>query len=144
MMKALKDKATALSNKFAGNTDFLEAVCAASALIAAADGTIEDSEVEATLKAVKANALLAANFDSRQIEQCASKMLDRAEGGRVGRMGLYDELADISKDPQMAEAVVLAALDVAEADGDIGEDEMKVLKKIGTQLGVNVDALLDV
>ena len=57
--KLFGKKAEAAVQKFSGRTDFLEAVCAAAALVAAADGEIEDSEVKATVKAVKANKALA-------------------------------------------------------------------------------------
>jgi len=62
-------KAGEVASKFSGRTDYLEAVCAAAALIAAADGEIEDSEIKATTKAVGANKTLRDGFDQSVIEQ---------------------------------------------------------------------------
>jgi tellurite resistance protein TerB len=140
--KLFGKKAEAAVQKFSGRTDFLEAVCAAAALIAAADGEIEDAEIKATVKAVKANKALAAGFDQQMIDQTINRMLERAEGGRVGRMGLWAEVNEVAKDPELAQAVVLTALDVAEGDGEIEPAEKAVLDKLAKNLSVNLDAML--
>lgn len=139
--KLFGKKAEAAVQKFSGRTDFLEAVCAGAALIAAADGEIEDSEVDATVKAVKANKPLAQGFDQLTIDKTINTMLERAGGGRVGRSGLRKEVIEIAKDPEMAEAVILTALDVAEADGEIEPAEQKVLEALAKDLGVDLARL---
>jgi tellurite resistance protein TerB len=140
--KIFGKKAEAAVQKFSGRTDFLEAVCAAAALIAAADGEIEDSEVKATIKAVKANKSLATGFDQTAIETIINKMLERAAGGRVGRMGLWEEIREIAKDAELAQGVVLAALDVAEGDGEIEPAEKAVLDRLAKELSVDLTRLL--
>lgn len=140
--KIFGKKAEAAVQKFSGRTDFLEAVCAAAALIAAADGEIEDSEVKATIKAVKANKSLATGFDQTAIETSINKMLERAAGGRVGRMGLWEEIREIAKDAELAQGVVLAALDVAEGDGEIEPAEKAVLDRLAKELSVDLTRLL--
>lgn len=140
--KLFGKKADAVVQKFSGRTDFLEAVCAAAALIAAADGEIEDSEVKATVKAVKANKALSAGFDATAVEAAINKMLDRAGGGRVGRMGLWDEIREVAKDPEMAQAVVLTALDVAEGDGEIEPEEKAVLDRLAKELSVDLNRMM--
>lgn len=137
MFAALKQKLSGSVNRYAGKTDFLEAVCAAAALVSAADGEIEDAEVEATIKIVASNPGLSGAFSSRQIEQTAENMLKRAQAGRTGRMGLYKEIEDIANDPEMAETVYLTALDVSESDGEIEPEEKEVLAKIAQKLGVD-------
>jgi tellurite resistance protein TerB len=129
-------------SKFSGQKDFLEAVCAASALIAVADGEIEDSEVEGLVKTIAANAILTQAFNRREIEQCAEEMLKRAQGGRMGRSGLHREIEDIAADPDKAEVVLLAALDVAESDGQIEPEEQTVLEKIASDLKVDLRRLM--
>ena len=74
--KLFGKRAEAAVQKFSGRTDFLEATCAAAALIAAADGEIEDAEVDATVKAVKANKALAQGFDQQTIDKTINAMLD--------------------------------------------------------------------
>lgn len=135
-------KAGEVASKFSGRTDYLEAVCAAAALIAAADGEIEDSEIKATTKAVGANKTLRDGFDQSVIEQTMEKMLTRAAGGRVGRSGLWTEIEEVVKDPEMAQAVVLTALDVAEGDGEIEPQEKAVLERLAKTCNVDLNRLM--
>jgi tellurite resistance protein len=127
-------------SQFNGNKDFLEGVCAACALVAAADGDISDTEVSATVKAISSNKNLLSAFTSSEIERTADMMLQRAKGGRVGRAGLYTEIrevADKDKQGQMKEAILLSALDVAD-EGGIDDKEREVLKKISETLGLSL------
>jgi len=137
MFAALKSKFSGGVNKYSGRKDFLEAVCAASALVAAADGDVSDAEVDQTVKAVASNASLSAAFKPSEIERVADTMLKRAQGGRVGRSGLYKELEDIANDHDMSETVLLSALDVAD-HGGISAEEKAVLTKIAQTLGLNL------
>ena len=139
--KLFGKKAEAAVQKFSGRTDFLEAVCASAALIAAADGEIEDSEVDAAVKAVKANKALAQGFDQQTIDRTINAMLERAGGGRVGRSGLRKEIMEVAKDHEMAEAVILTALDVAEADGEVEPAEQKLLENLAKDLGIDLARL---
>ncbi len=140
--KLFGKKAEAVVSKFNGRTDFLEGVCAGAALIAAADGEIEDAEIKTTVKAVKACKTLSNGFDQGTIEATINKMLDRAGGGRVGRAGLWDEIREIAKDPEMSQAVVLTALDVAEGDGEIEPEEKIVLDRLAKELSVDLNRLM--
>jgi len=137
MFAKLKEKLSGSVNKYSGRKDFLEAVCAASALVAAADGDVSDAEVEQTVKAITSNAQLSAAFKTAEIERTADAMLKRAQGGRVGRAGLYKEIEDIKADHDMAETVLLSALDVAD-HGGIDAKEREVLAKIASTLGLNL------
>lgn len=138
MFGLFKGKATAVAQRFSGNTDYLEGICAAAALIAAADGDIEDEEIAATQKAVASNKNLSAAFDTRLIEQTMDTMLNRAAGGRVGKQGLWKEISEIAKNPDMAEAVLLTALDVADSDGQVEPQEKIVLDRLAKELGLNL------
>lgn len=137
MFAKLKEKLTGSVNKFSGRKDFLEAVCAASALIAAADGEVEDKEIEMAIKTVSANPNLSGGFPAREIELTMEGMLRRAQAGRTGRMGLYKEIDDIASDAEMAEVVYLTALDVSESDGEMEPEEKEVLKKIADRLHID-------
>lgn len=136
MFGFLTKKAEEAVQTFSGRTDFLDAVCAAAALFAAADGEIEDGEIKATVNAVAANKALQQGFDQKLIEQTMERMLQRASGGRVG---LWEEIDEVLKNPDMAEAVVLAAIDVAEGDGEIEDAERKVLDRLA--MAANVDLI---
>ena len=141
MFGFLKSKAAEAGRQFSGRTDYLEAVCAAAALIASADGDIEDGEIKAATKAVTACKALQ-GFDPRAIEQTLERMLNRAAGGRVGRAALWDEIREVLKDPVMAESVVLAALDVAEGDGELEPAERTVLDRLAKEANVDLQRLL--
>lgn len=142
MLGLFKKSAGEAVKKFSGQTDFLEGVCATAALIAAADGDIGDDEVAATKKAVLANKGLAEGFDTRTIETTIDRMLDRASAGRSGKAGLLNEIDEVAKDPAKAEAVLYAAIDVAESDGEIGAKERLALENLAKRLSLNLDQLL--
>lgn len=142
MFGIFKKKAEDAVKKFSGRTDYLEAVCAATALVAAADGEIADAEITATMKAVSANKALRDGFDQKTIEQTMEKMLQRAGGGRVGRAGLWTEIEEVVKNAEMAEAVVLTALDVAEGDGEIAPAEKAILDRLAKVANVDLNRLL--
>ncbi|MEM7602858.1 MAG: TerB family tellurite resistance protein [Verrucomicrobiota bacterium] len=137
MFKNIQAKLMGGAKRMSGRTDMLEAVCAACAWTAAADGSIDDSEIDQSVKAVTSNETLNTAFGAREIEGCMERMIDRANGGRMGIRGLQKEIEDIKSNAEDAEMVLLAAMDVADADGNMDDDEVKVLEKIAKLLGLN-------
>ena len=133
----LKGRVTGSVNKFSGRKDFLEGVLAATALIAVADGEIEDEEIATTIKTVLANPELSGAFPSREIEITADAMLKRAQAGRSGRLGLWKEIEEVAGDPEMAETIYVTALDVSESDGQIEPEEQAVLDKLAATLKID-------
>ncbi|ELT47058.1 tellurite resistance TerB family protein [Brucella intermedia] len=125
--------------EYSQNKDFLEAVCAASALVAAADGDIEESERRKVVSIITNHAQLSKLYDANAIEQTAEAMFKRAKDAS-GRNQLARELDDIkgrADGAQMAEDAYLIALDVAYADGELEPQEEEVLKKIAARLGID-------
>lgn len=141
MFSDWKAKLSGGLKKVSGKKDFLEAVCAAAALTAAADGEITDAEIATATKVVGSNPTLTAAFKTNEIERTTDTMLKRAQAGRTGRMGLYKEIEQVASSPDMAETVYLCALDIAETDGNVGPEEKKVLAEIAKRLGVNQNAM---
>ncbi len=139
--KNIKEKLGGAIKKFSGRKDFLEAVCAACALVAAADGEISDKEIEAAVKAAQANAMLASAFKAGDIATTMDTMLKRAQSGRVGRMSLLNELKDVAGDREMCETAYLAAADIADADGKLDPKEEEVLTLIAKTLQVSESQL---
>ena len=138
----LKGAVSGSANKFAGRTDFLEAVAASAAYIATADGSASDVEMEETLKVVMSLPELTAGFNDRQISDAVATMFKRAEGGLVGRMKLLNELDDVKKDANagdMCEVILVTAIQIAAADDDIGEKEMAAMEKVAMRLGLKLD-----
>lgn len=137
MLSNWKAKLTGGLKSISGRKDFLEAVCAASALVASADGEVSDDEIKTTVKVVSSNPMLTAAYKSGDIEKCIDTMLKRAAAGRTGRMGLYKEIEEVSSNGEMAETAFLCAVDVAESNGTIEPVEQKTLSEIAKRLGVN-------
>lgn len=137
LFNKLKNKLSGSVNKYAGKTDFLEAVCASAALVAAADGDIKEDEIKTTVAVVSSNPTLLAAFKPTAIEKTVETMLTRAKAGMTGRIGLYKEIEQVASDNEMAETVFLCAMDVAAADGEVGDKEQKVLNEVAKRLGLN-------
>lgn len=137
-----KSVATSGANRLSGNADFLEAVCAASALVAAADGSVDDGEVVQVIESVQNNPTLSAAYSAGQIEDEMLKQVKKTKTPS-GRVGLARELSDVAgKDAALRQDVFLVAADVAYADGSVSAPEQAALDRIATALGVDGRKLL--
>lgn len=122
------------------NQNVMEAVVAASLLIAAADGEIEKKETDSLTQLLSNNDLLSA-FKPTEITKTVTRYTGILEAGfRVGKVKMLREIADIADNPEHAEEVFVTALTIAESDGEIEPAELKILKEIGQTLGVNLAA----
>lgn len=140
--KLFGSKAKDAINQFSGNKDFLEGLCAACALTAAADGNIDDSEYDAALGVIQSNTSISAAFGSGEIESVFGKMAPKTKT-RSGKAELKEEIRQViarDKSGAMGQAIVLAALDVADAGG-ISDQEVAILKEVATICNVNYDKL---
>lgn len=125
--------------EYGANKDYLEACCAAAALVAAADGDIEESEKRKTVSLITGHKVLGKLYQQADIERTSDEMFRRAKDSS-GRQQLARELDDIKGRPDgasMAEDVYLFATDISAADGEAEEAEVIVLKKIAGRLGVD-------
>jgi tellurite resistance protein len=139
LKKAFGAGAREIKAEYGENKDFLEAVCAASALVAAADGDIEESERRKVVSIISNHSTLSKLYQTNVIEATADTMFKRAKDAS-GRQSLAREMDDIKSRPdaaQMAEDVYLIALDIANADGEVEPAEDAVLKKIAARLGID-------
>ncbi len=137
--KVLGAGAREVQANYGQNKDYLEAVCAASALVAMADGELEDVEKSKVVSLLTNHSTLGKMYDRGTIETTAETMFKRAKDSS-GRQALARELDDIKGRPegqQMAEDVYLIAVDVSMADGEAEPAEVDVLKKIAARLGVD-------
>lgn len=119
------------------NRDLMEAVVGGALLIAAADGEIEDSELESLDKLIQTNEKLA-HFGS-EISSTINRfhgMLDASF--RMGKVKILREIADINSDEEAKEEAFVTMVAIAEADGEIDSDEEAVLTEIGRKMGINV------
>ncbi|BCH33235.1 hypothetical protein MesoLjLc_51650 [Mesorhizobium sp. L-8-10] len=135
-------KAKEAINQFSGNKDFLEGMCAVCALTAAADGSIDDAEIDQAITSIKANSAIAAGFGAAEIESVFGKMASKVNN-RVGRMELKNEIRQVidrDKTGQMGQALILAGLDVAD-QGGIDDKEETVLKELAGICNVDYNRL---
>ena len=138
--KLLGNRAKDAVQKFSGNTDFLEALCAGCALVAAADGKIDDDEYDQALRIIQSNSAIAAGFSARDIESCFSRMAPKTTS-RMGKSELKREIEEaVKRNQDMGEAIVLACLDVADTGG-ISENETAIMRQISEMVGVNFDKI---
>lgn len=119
------------------NRDLMQAIVGGCLLVAAADGEISKNESAQVDLQIRANKNLE-HFGS-EITQTVNLFTEQLQAGfRLGRMNIMREIADIKNNPLDAEEVFVNMLTVAEGDGNISPEEMKVLVEIGTQLGLRV------
>lgn len=126
---------------YTGDKAFLAGVAAAAANVTAADGKIEDSELDAAISGMQANPIVSKSYTGSQIEEALTAALNRAKT-RAGRMENKRAIeALMSRDIELRQDVFLIAADVAD-DGGIGAEERKVLEDIGKALNVDAAKLL--
>lgn len=144
MFGMLKEKLGGGAKRMSGKTDLLEATCAACALVAAADGDVEDSELASTQDALVNHPTLSAAFKQSEIEATASRIFARAKG-TMGRVGLMKEIeqAKAKSTSDDLELVLACAVDISRSDGEMEKEELAVLQKIANTLGLNLKAFLD-
>ena len=145
MFGKFKEKLTGAFSRLNGRTDLLEAIAAACALVAAADGELEDEEAGATLDALTSHSVLSKSFKVSEIERVTDDMMKRAKGGMAGRLGLKREIeqAKSKSSTEDLEMLLVIAIDVSMSDGEMEPQERKVLDQIATSLGLNLRTYLD-
>ena len=119
------------------NRDLLEAVIGGCMLLAAADGTISDEEIKAVDTLLRTNKNFA-HFGS-EISDLVNRFGERLKAGyRAGRMDILREIDDIKGSQQEKEDVLINMIEIAYADGEVGEKEQKELDVVAQRLGLRV------
>lgn len=119
------------------NRDLMEAIVAGSLLVAFADGNCEDSELQNLEKLIAANENL--RHFGGEINTTIARFMSMFEAGpRMGKMKAMRELDDIKASPAEIEEAFVMMIEIAEADGEIDDKELAVLKEVGGKLGVRL------
>lgn len=113
----------------------MQAIVGGCLLVAAADGEISKNESAQVDLQIRANKNLE-HFGAEITKQVNLFTEQLQAGFRLGRMNIMREIRDIKNNPADAEEVFVNMLTVAEGDGDISPEEMKVLIEVGTELGL--------
>jgi tellurite resistance protein TerB len=141
LKNALSSGARELNKEYGKSEDFLKGVTASCALIAYADGTLEDSEKKKAIEVLTGHTQLSAIYQRAQIENALNSALSHAQtaSGKQELARQLDSVLGLPNGQQMAEDVYLVALDVASSNSNhkVGEDEQRVLDKLAKRLNVD-------
>jgi len=139
----LKGIATSVANVAvkADNKDLMQAMVASAVVVAYADGDLSDEEMATCSKILKTSSQLTAFGDT------PAKLFDTyctkyEASGRMARVDLLKEIADVKDNEEEAIRVLVMGIEVADADNDIDDLEMKMLNKIADTLGLNLSDFL--
>lgn len=132
-----KFQALVSSIKRIENKGAFQAAVAAAVWVAAADGSIDDDELDLTEKLIKGNDKLA-NFSSEIDSEMGKWVSAFTGGGKRSAMLQVNGLLDAIKDDKAAaEQVLVTVIDVADANNDIDDSEAAVIRQIASRLGLN-------
>jgi tellurite resistance protein TerB len=119
------------------NRDLMQAIVGGCLLVAAADGEISKNEAAQIDIQIRANKAL--EHFGVEITKTVNLFTEQLQAGfRLGRMNIMREIRDIKNNPADAEEVLVNMLTVAEGDGSISPEEMKVLDEIAVELGLRL------
>lgn len=123
------------------NRDLMQAIVGGCLLVAAADGTIDQAELDKLDKLLRSNANLS-HFGS-EINQTIDRFKEQLEAGfRVGKNKILEEIQDVKNNQQEAVEVYVNMITLAEADGEMSPAEKKVLEDVGRVLGLRLEEYL--
>lgn len=133
----MTEKFSGGAKRMSGKTDLLEAACAVTCLVGASDGDFSDDEMATALDRLTTHDILSKAFTTTQIEQAFDKQVRRIKQGPSGRLGLRREVEEAKSKSSHddLEMIFVIGVDVAAADGDVGDKEMSALRQIGVSLG---------
>lgn len=120
------------------NRDLMQAAVYGCFYVASADGEIETSELN-KVDALLRNSKALQGFGVELANTIDAAKSDFADGGaRIIRMNAERELSDLAHDPKNAETVLNFMLTVAEADGEIEDEELVVLERAAQKMNLRL------
>ena len=137
--KAFTSGAREINKEYGQNRNFLNAVCASAALVANADGTIEDTEKLKAIQLITNNATLSGLYQRNDIEAALEQAfkLSKDASGRQSLARNLESIKGMANGDQMSEDVYLVAVDISMADGEVSDAEKAIMTKIANKLGVD-------
>lgn len=140
-LKSALEKASRAVASYQGDQAFLLGAASAAANVTAADGSIDDSEIESAIGGMMANPILSASYTAAKIEEEVGNGLRRAKT-RAGKMENRRFIEALATRPvELRQDVFLIAADVAD-NGGIGDAEKRALDEIAKSLNVDGAKLL--
>jgi len=118
------------------NETFLQGVTAACALVAAADGSIDSAEKQKMMRFIQSNDALKV-FEANKVIESFKKWTDQMEFDMdSGKVNAFAAINKAAKDQAQARTVMRVAIAIAAADGNTDASELKVLREICHELGL--------
>lgn len=118
------------------NKDLMEATIGAALLVSAADGKIEDEEIVKLQEIVEA--LPSMSHFGSEIGSTIDRFTRQLKAGFIlGKVQIMREIADCKHSDQEAEDVLVTAITIASADGEIEPQEAEIIKEVARKLGLN-------
>lgn len=136
LVSALKSQLTSLKTELKSGA-YRDASMAVCALVAAADGNVDEHE-RAHVESLILNNDVLQNFPADQLRQRFNKHVDQLSFNfQQGKTTAMQEIAKAAKKPTEARAVVQTGFVVAGADGYIAQSEEQVLREVCAALGLS-------
>jgi len=135
----LTDARSALETEVAKfkNKDVLDALVAASTIVAAADGVIDASE-KAKMVGVLKNSPLTSAYPVDQVIKSFTGHADRFDFDvDVGRSEALRVIGKFRSNPDVARMIVRSAVIIGKADGNFDASEKRAVEMIARELGIN-------
>lgn len=133
---AARDKLVAEVNKFK-NREFMEAVVAGCALVAAADGDISSEEKKKMIGFIQNSDELKV-FELTQVIDTFNKICGKFEfDASIGQAEALKLVGALRKNPDAARLMVRVCCAVGSADGSFDVSEKAVVSQICKELGLN-------
>lgn len=131
-LKSLINSIKKIENKGA-----FQATVASAVWVAAADGSIDDPELDLLEKLLKANPNLS-NFSSEIDGEMGKWVAAFTGGGKRSAMLQVNNLLDGVKDnTEVSEQVLVTVIDIADADNNIDDNEVAVIRQVAARLGLD-------
>ncbi|WP_347902884.1 tellurite resistance TerB family protein [Pseudomonas purpurea] len=143
MLEWLKTNATAARDKLASevtkfkNREFMDAVVAGCALVAAADGDISSEEKQKMMGYIQNSQELKV-FDAKDVIKSFQEICGKFEfDNAIGRAEALKVIAKIKSKPDAARLLVRVCCAIGGADGSFDESERAVCRSICNELGLS-------
>lgn len=143
MLSWLKTNATAARDKMKTevakyrNSDFMEAVVAGCALVAAADGQVTSDEKQKMAAFISRSEELSV-FEMDKVIAAFNKIMEGFDfDAAIGKIEAMKKITRLRGNDEAARTMVRVCCVIGAADGDFDADERKVVTEICTELGLN-------
>jgi len=135
-LKAKRDQLSAEVTKYR-NKDFMQAIVAGSAIVAAADGTIASAEKQKMAGFLR-NSDELKHFDTNEVIAFFNKITESFEfDAEIGRAEALRTIGRVKGNPDQARLLVRVVCAIGASDGNFDESEKAAVRTICNELGLN-------